>query len=29
MAKTGKSHQEGEAWLDQLKENERAVYEVY
>lgn len=29
MAKTGKSHQDGEAWLDSLKENERAVYEVY
>jgi sulfite reductase (NADPH) flavoprotein alpha-component len=29
MAKTGKSHQDGEAWLESLKENERAVYEVY
>lgn len=29
MAKTGKSHQDGEAWLEELKEDERAVYEVY
>lgn len=29
MAKTGKSHADGEAWLEELKEEERAVYEVY
>ncbi|UZJ56458.1 hypothetical protein CBS101457_005778 [Exobasidium rhododendri] len=29
IAKTGKSHKEGEEWLESLKENERAVYEVY
>ncbi|PWN33086.1 uncharacterized protein FA14DRAFT_162217 [Meira miltonrushii] len=29
MSKTGKSHADGEAWLEELKEEERAVYEVY
>lgn len=29
ISKTGKSHADGEAWLEELKEQERAVYEVY
>ncbi|PWN90697.1 hypothetical protein FA10DRAFT_267144 [Acaromyces ingoldii] len=27
--KTGKTHEDGEAWLEELKEKEMAVYEVY